>query len=329
MTEHQNSSQRELNLWELFLICIRAIGRALTWIWNVCANTIRLSLQLWYIVLPLLIIGIACGAYYSRNENRIYHVGAMVHLSGVNRADVSRLYNALALATPETVNQAQTLSALLGLTDDQTRKLRKFDMWNVLDYQRDSIPDVIDRENKHDLADSVTIVMPDYVYLCFQTKRPQEAQVVGQAIIDYLNSDIELQRAYQANLNLLQRKANFCRTQIDKLDSLTTSFYFEQPGKDQLRYERWSSALVVGDRRIKLLHPDILGLIQTTESVEKQLVLATAPVVSMGEFVVDARAINGRMKCLAVGAVAGYVLGCSCAFAWRRRKQFMQWLRVQ
>ncbi len=326
MTEHQNESQRELNLWELCLICFRAIGKACRWVWQLCTSTLRLSLQLWYIVLPLVIIGIACGAYYSRKDNRIYEVGAMVHLNGVNRTDVNSVYSALALATTDDINKAQTLAALLDLSPEQARKLRKFDAWGVIDYQHDSIPDEIDKGNKHDLADSVTVVMPNYLYLCFQTKRPQEAQLVGQAIVTYLNRNADLQRAYLANREVLQRKVDFCRTQIDKLDSLTTSFYFEQTGQVQAT-ESWASALVMGTRRIDLLHPQILELIQSSELFEKQLVEATAPVVPMGEFVVNPKAINGRVKCLAIGLIAGCLLGCVIAFLWKHRRLLAQWLR--
>ncbi len=327
MSEHQNEPQHELNLWELFLICMRAIGKALCWCWHLCTNTLRLSLQRWYIVLPIVIIGIAAGAYYSRPANRIYQVGAMVHLSGVNRTDVNRLYTSLALATPSAINQEQTLSALLGLTDEQIAKLRKFETWGVLDYQHDSLPDAVDKENKHSLADTVTVVMPDYLYLTFQTKHPQEAQVVGQAIINYLNGNVDLQRAHQAHRNVLQRKADFCRTQIDKLDSLTTAFYFDQAGSGHVRADHWNTALIVGDRRIKLLHPDILSLIKTAEFAERQLVMASAPIVSMGDFVVSPYAVNGRLKCLVIGCFIGYLLGCGLAFVWSRRKQLAQWLR--
>ncbi len=328
MTEHQNEPQRELNLWELCLICFNAIGKACRWIWQLCTSTLRLSLQLWYIVLPLVIVGIACGAYYSRKDNRIYRVGTMVHLSGVNRTEVNHVYNALALATEDRVNSKQTLSALLGISAEQAGKLRKFETQNVLDYRCDSIPDAIDRDNKHDLADTVTVVMPNYLYLGFQTKAPQEAQLVGQAIINYLNSNNGLQQEFFANRNVLQRKSDFCRTQINKLDSLTSVFYFEQAGRGHVRADFWNTALMVGDRRIKVLHPDILNLIQTTEYAEKQLVLASAPVVPLSDFVVEPKAVNSRLKCLVLGLAVGYVLGCILACAWRKRKQLVQWVRT-
>ncbi len=327
MAEHSNEPQRELNLWELFLICIRAIGKALCWLWHLCTNTLRLSLQRWYIVFPIIILGIAAGAYYSRQDNRIYRVGAMVHLNGVNRTEVNRLYNALAFATDGRVNQAQTLASLLGISDEQACKLRKFETWGVIDYKNDSVPDAVDKKNQHDLSDTVNVVMPDYLYLQFQTKRPQEAQQVGEAIIAYLNNNAELQKAYVAYRNVLQRKAEFCRTQIDKLDSLTTAFYFEQAGKGQVQHDRWSSALVVGERSIEVLHPDVLDMIQKTEFAEKQLVMATAPVVPIGNFLMEPKAVNSLLKCLVLGCLAGYVLGCIVAFAWSRRKQLAQWLR--
>ncbi len=318
--------KRELNLWELCLICFRAIRQFFAGAYYFSLSTFRLSLRFWYIVVPFVLLGIGGGLYFSRSGNRIYHVGTMVRLNGVNHTDVNRIYESLCLATPEFINQQQSLSTLLALPAEQTSKLRKFQTWGVIDYQRDSIPDIIDKRNKHDLADTVTIIMPDYLYLTFQTKAPQEVQVVGQAIINYLNNNATLQEEYTAYKNVIQRKADFCCTQIDKLDSLTTAFYFEQAGVGQVQYNRWSSALVVGDRSIELLHPDILHLIKTNEFVQKQLVMASAPVVPLGDFLVEPHAVNSRLKCLGLGLLVGYVLGCILAFAWKRRKQFPQWL---
>ncbi len=329
MSENKNETPHELNLWDLCLICFRGLGNGCRLLWLFCTNMLRLSLQLWYIVLPVVIMGVSCGLYYSRKENRIYNVGAMVHLSGVNRTDVGRVYQSLSLATPDFINKEQTLATQLGLTNEQTKNLRKFTTAGVLDYQCDSIPDAVDKKNKHNLADTLTVVMPDYLYLSFQTKAPQEAQVVGKAVINYLNNNTELQKQYIAYKNVIQRKADFCRTQIEKLDSLTTSFYFEQAGSGHVRYDRWNSALIVGDRRIDLLHPDILELIQTTEFAEKQLAMATAPVVPMSEFVIEPNAVNGRLKCSVLGLIAGYLFGCALAFAWKRRKQFAQWVHAE
>ncbi len=329
-TEHPlQDTKHELSLWELCLICCRAIGRFFNSLWQVCLNSLRLALQRWYIVLPFIILGLVGGLYFSRKANRIYNVGAMVHLSGVNRTDVNRLYTSLCSATPDYINTQQTLASLLQITPEQAAKLRKFKTCGVIDFQNDSIPDVIDKKNKHDLSDTVTVIMPNYLYLSFQTKAPQEAQLIGEAIINYLNHDASLQTAFAAHKQVLQRKVDFCRTQVDKLDSLTTTFYFEQTGKGQMQYNRWSSALVVGERSIELLHPDILHLIRDLEFVEKQFTMATAPVVPMGQFVVEPRPINGFFKCSILGIFLGYIVGCLCAFAWKKRKHFTQWLKEE
>ncbi len=333
MTEKNEHSiqdiQHELSLWELCLICFRSIGSFFFNVWHLCLNMLRLSVQRWYIILPFLILGLIGGLYFSREDNRIYNVGAMVHLSGVNRTDVNHVYTSLRLATPDFINAQQTLASQLQIMPEQANKLRKFTTYGVIDFQRDSIPDVVDKKNKHDLSDTVTIIMPDYLYLSFQTKAPQEAQIIGQAVINYLNNNAELQAAHVAHKNVLQRKVDFFRTQIDKLDSLTTTFYFEQTGKGQVKYNRWSSALVIGDRRIELLHPDILMLIRDREFAEKQFTMAKNPVVPMGQFVVDPHPINGPIKCSILGLLLGYIVGCICAFAWKRRKHFTQWLKEE
>ncbi len=326
-----NSEQQktELSLWDLCLICFQAIGRFFSWLWKLCTDTLRLSLQLWYIVLPIVILGIAGGLYFSRQENRIYKVGTMVHLAGVNRTDVQNVYNTLSLATPDFINASQSLTTQLGLSHEQARALRKFEIFNVLDYCHDSVPDMVDKKNKHDLADTVTVVMPNYVYLSFQTKRPQEAQQVGAAIINYLNSNATLQKEHAAYKQVIQRKADFCQTQIEKLDSLTTAFYFEQAGSGQIQHNRWSSALVVGERSIELFLNEILYFIQDNEFAQKQLTMASAPVVPMSEWIVNPRAVNGRLKCLVLGALLGYLLGCGFAAAWRQRKRFAQWVKSE
>ncbi len=327
MTENKNETPRELNLWDLCLICFRAVGNAFRWAWNFGVNTFRLSVQLWYIVLPVIILSVACGLYYSRKDNRIYKVGTMVHLSGVNRTDVSRLYESLALATPDSINGAQTLASQLGLTQQQASKLRKFATWGVIDYQADSIPDAIDEKNKHDKKDTVTVIMPNYLYLSFQTKAPQEAQEVGHAIIKFLNADTDLQKAYTAHLTVLQRRAEFCKTQINLLDSLTSVFYFDKINAEQVKVNPYSPSFVVGEKRLGLFHYDILYMLDKHHQVEKQLATASAPVVPMGDFVVNPKAVNGRLKCTAVALVLGYLLGCALAFVWKRRKQFAEWLQ--
>ncbi len=322
------AEKNELTLWDLCLTCFQAIGRAIAWCYHLCLNSLRLAIQRWYIVLAFVALGVAGACYYSRVGNKIYKTGVMVHLNGVNRTDVIRVYESLALATPSLINTNQSLSTLLSLPDENVSTLRRFETRNVIDFCHDSVPDVIDYKQKAALEDTINIVAPNYLYLMFRTKRPQEAHLVGNAIIDFLNKDTGLQASYQATKAIWERRSLFCQTQIERLDSLTRSFYFDQnvQHNNAVQYDRWSTSLLVGERSIELIHPAILALIEEATWVNQELATATAPIVTMGEWTVNPSAVNRLSISLLLGFLIGYIVGCLVALAVVRHKQIKEWI---
>ncbi len=322
------AEKNELSLWDLCLAGFRAIGNMCVGFYHLCLNSLRLAIQCWYIVLVFIIIGVGMSAYYSRIENKIYKVGTMVNLNGVTRTDVVSVYNSLTLTTPEPLNVQQSLPILLNLPIEKVYSLGKFETRNVIDFCNDSIPDIVDFDKEWDMGDTLNVIAPNYLYLTFRTKQPQEAQLVGKAIIDFLNKDAGLQASYQATKAIWERRSIFYHTQIERLDSLTHSFYFDQnvQNNESLRYNRWSTSLLVGDRRIKLIHPEILVLIEEAAWMDRELAKATAPVVPMGEWAVNPAAVNRLMISLPIGFLLGYIMGCVVALAFVRRKQIKEWL---
>ncbi len=327
--DNEKQTTHELSLWDLCLTCLQGIGRFLAWAYRTALSILRLSLHAWYIVLPLTLAAGAAGLYCSRMDNRIYKVGTMVHLSGVTRADVNQVYTSLTYALPGCVNAAQSLDNQLQLDGSQIGRAYRFETFDVIDYRNDSIPDVVDFERKHDMADTVNVIMPNYLYLSFRTKTPQLAQTVGNAIVAYLNRNAGLQAGFQSGKAVLERQSQFCHEQIEKLDSLTSAFYFEQAGSGQIQSSRWASALVVGDRSIDILHPDILPLFVHTEYIDRELGLATAPVVALNDFMVHPHAVNGPIKCTVLALMLGYLLGCAIAYAWKKRKDLLEWVQTE
>ncbi len=327
MNNELRTSNSELTLWELCLIGFRAIGRFCVGLYHWLLRVLRLSLQCWYIVLPFVILLGAGGLYFSRLDNRIYKVGAMVRLNGVTAMDVDQAYNALVLANREDINPNQSFLNMLEITPEQAKGLRRFRTFPIIDYKNDSIADAVDFNLKHNIADTLNVIMPNYLYLEFRTKRPQDAQAIGEAVVAYLNEQPQFQTFYRANRAVLEREALFCHTQIELLDSFTTAFYFEQGGNGQVQNNRWASGLLVGEREITLLHPEIVKLIQDTKRVDCELAQATAPVVPISHFVVHPKAINNRLGCLIAGCLLGYLLGCLAAYTWKRRKDLCEWVR--
>lgn len=321
------TTHHEMNLFDLTAAFFRAIGRFLKALFRLGGNSLRIFLRKWYISLPLLFLCIAGALYWSRPANRLYKVGTMVKLNGPHTEDLRQAWQPLQFAVPDCISATQSLPALLGISAEDAFPLQDFACLNVIDYKNDSTADVVDFRNKHNLSDTTDVVMPNYLYLQFRTRRPQQAQEIGKVILSYLNNHTSLQRAYENYVRTLQREAVFCRTQIEILDSLTTAFYFEQGTGQQIQRDIRMSALVVGEREINLLHEEILQLIAHTKKTEYELSTATAPVVTVSDFTIDPRPVNGRLKCLLVALLCGYVTGCISAWTIEEKKRIALWLK--
>lgn len=320
---------QEMGLFDLLAAGCRAIGRFFKWLFRLVGHSFQLATCRWYIVWAVVLVGLGGAFWWSRPSNRIYKVGTVVQLNGCQASDVQREWERLAFAAPAKIAESQTYQNLLGLTPEQTVGLQKFQYFSVIDCLNDSTADYIDFQRKHDPSDTVNVVMPNQLYLQFRTKRPQEAAQIGEKVLSYLNQRPNLQAQYEHYYQVLSREALFCQTQVELLDSFSTVFYFQQGTDSQLRSHPWANGFLIGDRRIDLLHPDILELLEQAKQTEYELSCATAPVVAKADFTVQPRPVNGRLKCLGWGLIIGYVLGCLLALLIDKRAKVGQYLKRQ
>lgn len=299
--------------------CVKQIGN----LWTLFTNSIRLALKYWYITIPVTLIFAAAGIYYSRPLNRIYKAEAIVYLNGPMTEDVKQVYKALEYNYPFFPNQE--IENVLGLTSEQVNGLRRFEVFNVIDYLNDSTADAVDYRHKHKPTDTTNVFMPNVLCLQFRTKRPDMVPVIGEHILAYLNNNNNFQAAFEKKRALLERKSLFCHDQIEKLDSLTSAFYFQQAaGGAQMQF-RWGEGMIMGKREIELFVGQILDFYNQTERVDRELTRCTAPVVTQQAFITCPKAVNGPIKCTAIGLIVGYVIACLVAFAVHRRRELKDW----
>lgn len=310
------------NLFDLVLIFCRWIGSVCNAFGRMCTNSLRLCLRYWFLSLPIIIVFTAIAIYYSRLENRIYKVDTIVYLNGPKAEDVKQVFQPLTYAYP--IFAQQELGELLNLNNEQVSGLHRFETFNVIDYLNDSTADVVDYKRKHKLTDTVNVVMNNVLCLSFRTKRPDLVPIVGEHILAYLNNNPTLQASFAKRKALLERKSQFCHDQLEKLDSLTSVFYFEQTGSNQVQM-KMGDGMILGRREIKLFTSNIINFYNATDYADRELALCTAPVVAQQPFTINPRAVNGRIKCTLLGFLIGYVFACLIAFAVKRREDIKQW----
>ncbi len=324
----EEKNNRDMNLFDLIALCCRAIGRFFCYIGRAFGKMIRLSYRRWYIVLPVMLVALCLALYWARPSNRMYKAGTMVHLNGITVTDVKQQYDELIKATPVAISKRQSFAQLLQIDDSLALSLSHFKCFNVIDCRKDSVPDIVDFRNKYNIADTVDVVMNDYLYLQFRTKEPDSIASIGAAVIAFLNSNAVLQQSFADYRTVMQQRAQFCQQQIGMLDSLSRNFYFQQTPDKQYIYQGGSSILI-GRRELRMLHPQVIYLLDNAMKAEQQLGVAQAPVVPMAEFSLDPRAVNGPIKCALIGILIGYLLGCILALLIDQRKTINAWLKKE
>lgn len=321
----EGKNDRDMNLFDLIVLCCKAVGRFVRCCVRFLGNMLRLSWRCWYIVLPVVLLALVVALYWSRPANRMYQAGAMVHLNGVHANDVKQQWEKLAKATPMRVSEEQSLEQLLQIPDSEAVALSRFVCYNVIDLKHDSVPDIVDFHNRHNLADTVDVVMDDYLYLQFRTSRPSRATEIGQAALAFLNGNPLMQQKFLNYRSALQQEVSFCQQQIEMMDSLTYDFYFNQATDKQFLYSQGPSVLI-GRRELRMLHSQIFELFKASMYREYPYSIAQAPVVPVTGFTINPRAVNGLVRCSVWAVILGYIVGCILALCVDKRKEIHGWL---
>ena len=150
---------------------------------------------------------------------------------------------------------------------------------------------------------------------------------IEKALMELINSNTALQRAYVVYLQNLREVAAFNHTQAHKLDSLTTHYYFSNPSPAQPMNYPGNGVNFYGDRQVHLFLNNIYNHQEHMQKFDNRLQLATAPVVLVNHFAADKDPVNGRLKMLAIFLLLGWFGGCALAELIDKRKAIRAWLR--
>ena len=312
-----------MNFFDLCVVCCRAIGRWCAAFGRLLGHMVRLTYRYWWIVLTVVALGIAAALYYTRPGNLKFRVNAVAMLNGPS---LTQFAQAL-----EPVKSGMLLSGDLQLGRLLAeRKVRDIATFHVIDCLGDSTADYIDFRGSIAMDDTVNVPMRDRICIqfCIKHRDLGLVQTVENDILQWLNSDEAMQKAYATYLKNLQSEVEFNHTQMAKLDSLTTEYYFHAHHGNQPLTGIESGVVWVGDWRVHLFLHDIYAHQKRTEWCDQRMQLATAPVVLETHFTVDPQPINSRIKFLFLFLLLGWIGGCVLAEVVSQRKALSEWLKA-
>ena len=320
-------NNKELNLFDLCVMAARAVRSGIRSIITLGVKMIRLTYRQWYIVLPIVAASLGGGIYYSLPQNRIYQADAILLLNGPSLEAARAALNRVAYCTY--YSQTQNTMALLGVNTDVALSLREMYCYEVIDCLADSVPDYVDYTGKISYTDTLTLHMHDRIAVRMRVRNINNVPEIESALLKYLNEQPELISAYEIYKQNLEINAAFNHSQMAKLDSLTSSFYFQEGAGEQARLsvQRATTSFIVGDRRIRLFLSEIRNHLHNMEYVDQKLAQATAPVVMQGHLTIWPKALNGPIRTSAGSIFFGWIAACLLAALIEQRKQIIAWLK--
>lgn len=314
-----------MNLFDLCQAIARGIGKSVKWLVWCFGEMLKLSFRQWWVVLIVVALCVAAALYYSREGNRSYKVDVVANLNGITNSMVSAEFERLNKAFYLT--EQQNLATMLNIDGELANDTYRFETFDVIDLLADTTIDMVDYNRSTPMMDTLYVHVPDMVAMRFRTKHPNRVPELENAILNYLNTRPYFQSLYETYYKGLEREARFHRDQIEKLDSLTSVFYFSQNNREQMQMKVWESGMVLGRREIDLFLEDVYLEMRESEYVNARLTVATAPVVLQSHFVINPLAVNGPWKMSAIAIVVGWILGLMVAGLVENRKRILAWLQ--
>jgi len=314
--------QRELNFFDLCVACGRAIGRGIVAGGHLLAHMCRLTYRYWWVVLTLVVLAIAAAFYQTRKGNLTYRANAIVLLNGASIQQFEQAYSPLRSGLQLPAEEAITPLVKNGVAS-------RFETFRVIDCLRDGYPDYVDFKQKSSPTDTIRVQMQDRLCLQFQIKERNMAQLpeIERAMLAYLNGNIALQQSYVSYLDNLRKEVEFNHSQVQKLDSLTSEYYFHNHLGEQPLSGVGTGFIWTGDWRVHLFLKDIYKHQEYTKLTDYRMQLATAPVVLENHFAAAYAPVNGRMKMLVLYFLLGWIGGCILAELIDKRKSIADWLK--
>lgn len=317
--------QREMNLFDFCKAVVRGIGAAILWLVYRIGDMIRLTYRQWWVVLIVVALCIAAALYYARPSNRMYEVNAIATLNGVSNEMVRYEFEAIGKTHPSFTQQ--NTATLLDVDPTIANALSHFTAYNVIDLLADSTVDMVDYQQRAPRMDTLYVHMTNKLALQFRTKAPNELLKAETAILHYLNSRPYFQALFADYRAQAEREARFHTQQIEKLDSLTSLFYYAQGNASQMQCDPWENGMILGRREVGLFLEDVYIEMRERERAGARLAVCTAPVVLQSHFVLEPRAVNGPLRMTAMAIVLGWLLGLIVAAIVDQRRQIADWLK--
>jgi len=314
--------KREMNLFELIVVGFNGIKSLFKSTINLFNQTIRLSLQYFWIIGLIMSAFIFASYYITRKEQRIYKSTTMITFS---REIKPMIINELRAINAMSGFDSAKFAELMNIQPKQAESFREIRHYQVIDFLNDSIADIIDLKNKVNLADTLNRCMLDHLGIRIYLKGSNDFSPFYKGLVNYFNKHSEIARVDSASKAMLFERIAFCNKELERLDKFSDYDYFGEYTRESVKFNLKKGDIRLEPSRKQLYYIDMLNLLKeksyltTFAAANKNVInfLSENPSID----------IRPRWHFVAVFGVAGYILGLILAIMFKRRKQIWNYLK--
>lgn len=302
------------SLWHTCCAVVRGMGVLL-------AGMVRLSYRRWWIVGLVMLLTVGASLWWFRPGHRSYKAEGIVLLNGPSAEQFDEVYKGLMYANNRL--PGGSIADLLGLSREDARRLSHFEVFDRIDALADGTPDYTAYGGVKNYTDTLLVRMTDRQVIRFRLCGDESLlRRVEPALLTYFNGREDILASFIRYRATLEREARFCHEQIEKLDSMTSAYYYRQSASAQQQ-----NGIFHGEQEIKLPLKAIEEHIQRTYEVDRRLALATAPVVLESPLYLVGSPLHDMKKAAILALLVGWIAGCIIAWMVENRRRMSEWLK--
>ncbi|MBN2633347.1 MAG: hypothetical protein JXR66_07325 [Bacteroidales bacterium] len=284
-----NNSIDEIDLLDLFSQLGRWLLKGLNALGRGVIISLVFLLRNW---LPLLLsglIGIGLSYLFRYTTPPLYQSNIVFRTNVGTNSDLIEKINKLHIYCRE--RNKTKLQELLSLDNEMIENIRDIDAFWIIDNNNDGIPDKVDYKRKHNVYDTLNVMMMDRFNVRVKIKDPDYLDNIRNGLIKYIKSDSLL---HQRNQNRIEQNEELI-SRIDYdlllLDSLQKVKYFEETRNIQPK--EGGQMIFLQEHATQLVIDDIYSLYARKQLLETDLNLYKEVITVLSDFSVPARRTNG------------------------------------
>jgi len=291
MAENINNRNDEIDLLDLF----RRMGRGIAKMSRAIGRGILVSvvfiLRRWIPLSISIIAGVGISYLMKFSSEPFYTSNMVLRNNAAPIADVVNYINRLHIYCEE--GNTDELSTALMMESASISNIIDISAHWIIDRNRDGIPDFTDFNNKHDVYDSINVIMRDRFDVRVQIKSSQELTSLKNGLLSYINSDSLFQHMNRVRLKHDRELLARFDYDIIQLDSLQKFKYFEETRNKQP--QSGGQMIFLQEQKTQLVYPDIHSLTRDKQKLESEIELYNDIITVLSDFSIPAMRENGGL----------------------------------